>query len=429
MPRTPLAVGVGFLLIAVLTVGVTASAPPAVPGENHRIASGDAPARVVDVPNTTNYLFPSADRPQRQDYVRGSVDVGSAVGASAQRLDGDLRTRTFEIRFDRASSQSGDRLAVVRAGVVDAERRLDRLDAAHERLIRGYNNGSLSREAFVRQVVRLEVRTAQTRAFIERVRTTADSDPATTVPSSLNTRLAELQTRAVLLPTPVGERLTASVTGSAGPVVVYAEGADDGLVLATVDGRTFHRQATVLGDHRPGEPDQFAQDGDLPITLAAQRAAELYPWAYSGNQQFNRQVARQGPGVYRITAEHPQGPDDRDDHLEAYISGSTTDVFHELQALDPEAVPVYRIASNRTAALNLTVTTTTETGPMRVDVTDGQGNPRNATVFVGDRRVGTTGADGRLRTVRPSGTFQVSAVRDGERVTIGSVQFLRTSDS
>jgi hypothetical protein len=119
--------------------------------------------------------------------------------------------------------------------------------------------------------------------------------------------------------------------------------------------------------------------------------------------------------VYLVEASHPQGD------LRAYLDGATRDVFHETQANAPEAVPVALTRTASTDRLRLQVNATHATGPMWVTVTR-PGGPNatavDATVRVNGQRVGTTGADGRLLTLQPAGSFRVNATAGTANVTL-----------
>ncbi|WP_340097836.1 DUF7094 domain-containing protein [Salinibaculum salinum] len=423
MSRTFLLLGLVALAVAVLSVGAAGHPPPpALDDDTSPALLGEQPTRVVNVANTTNYLFPDTN-PDRQEYVRASVDVGSAVDTSATQLEGAHRTETFDRRLASQSDDADRKLAVVEQTVADAEARMARLNATQESLYRSYNDGTLSRQQFLRQLVQLEVRATEYQRYLDRVEASAESEFGNSLPVSLENRFSRLQSNVATLPAPLSQRVRESVVGNAEPLVVYTEGADDALVLATVDGPTFRRQATLLSEHQPGAPDQFEEGDQQAIAQVVERTTELYPWAYSNDQQFSRRIESAGPttSIYRIEADHPQGS------LSSYLSGSTTNAFHEIQTLDPTEIPVYRTVSNETADLNLTVTTTTESGPMRVNLSTPGGITQNGTVLVDGQPVGTTGDDGRLWTVRPSGSFTLTAASEnGTEVSLRRTQFIRS---
>ncbi len=409
---------VGVLLVvgALLAVGVAASAgPPMIDAETandgaSRVVTTDSQPRVVEVPNSTNYLMASAD-PTRQGYTTESVDVATAVGTSASRLDGEFQSRTFSTRYERAGPDSTARLAVAQSTVDDIERQVDALDATQAELFRAYSNGTLSQEQLVDRLVRLDAQASQSEATLQQIRDRIRSDPATSLPPSLEARIAALQSELIVLPTPMTDRLAASATGRTDPIVAYVGGVDDTLVLAAIDDGRFYRQATVHSAYRGDDSTNFSG--------AFERVRDLYPWVYSGGSQFEPGLSKSAD-VYRLDATHPQGS------LSAYLSGSTTDIFHESQTLVPDTVPVYNTITRQNASLNVTVTTTTETGPMKVVVRDNEsGELLNGTVLVDGKRVTTTGADGTLWTVRPAGPFEMTVRSGGERVALGRGYFFR----
>ena len=412
MSRMSLLVGVALLTLAALTIGAAASVAPAGPADPTGDLPGPAPPIVENASDTANYLFPDTGI-ERRSYERANVDVGSAVAASATRLDGKHRERTLEERLTSRPDDGSQRLAVAEAALADAQARMNRLDARHEALFRGYNNGTLSAAGFLRQLARLEAEVTAHTAYLDAI----EADTLRYVdgaPSNFETRLSTTRTRTVTLPGPLADRISAALSGTADPAVFFAEGVDDALILGTVDDGRFYRQATVRDAYRPAEANTLTIEGAL------QRARELYTWVYSGGQGFQPEIGRSGPGLYRFSADHPQGS------LVSYISSSTTDAFHEIHRLDAADIPVYRTARNGTDGLNLTVTTTTVTGPMRVETVTPAGIQRNATVLIDGEPVGTTGRDGTLWTVRPSGTFTLTVVgEDGATASLGRTQFLR----
>lgn len=414
MSRTPLLIGISLLALAALTIGAAGSVALVGTDGTAGAVSGGEPASVGNVSNTTNSLVPDSTV-ERRTYVTANVDVGSATAASATQLEGDHRARTFEERLLSQPADSGERLAVAEGTLADAEARMDRLDAEHEALFRAYSNGSLSRTEFVRQLTQLEAKATAHSSYL-RALESATLRHVDGAPANFNTRLSTVHSEAVVLPDPVTERVHDALSGTTDPFVLYAEGVDDTLVLAAVDDGQFHRQATLRDSYRPEEANT------LTIEDALQRATELYPWVYSGGQGFRPQIGIVTEGLFRIRADHPQGT------LVSYISGSTGDVFHENQVLDPDTVPVHKTVRNGTDSLNLSVTTTTPTGPMRVEVTTPSAIPVNSTVLVNGQRVASTGDDGTLWMVRPSGTFDLTVVSEGgAKVSLSRIRFLRTS--
>ncbi len=411
---------VALSLLAVLAAAVgTASAvvPNSVPAEEPITdgAAGDNSTAVDDefpivtaVPNTTNYL--SVETTDRAAFVRSDVDVTAAAGMSAQRLQARHDNAVFDARIDTPET---NHVVVVREQADSIEARLDRLDARHDALLTAYSNGSLSRETTLRRLARLSVRAETNRDRLQHVSDRVEDDPGVSVPVRLETRLSDLATVLVTLPNPVADRVEAGLAGQRDPSVVYAGGAENALVLGTVEDGEFIRTATVRDDYAPDQSDQFETSEERDVIAALQRGGDLYPWVYE-NDIGGPQIRGFGnTGVYLISVEYSHGT------LQTYLSGGSTNAFHEIQTQNPEGVPVTGATSNATEALNVTVETTVDSGPMRVRlIQPASGAPLDGTVRVNGQVVGQTGDDGTMWTVQPAGQFRVNASTDANSVAV-----------
>lgn len=401
-----------LVCVTALTVG-TASAIVET-GSVPAAAQTDSPAPDVSmIPNTTNYL--SIEAPERRSYVESDVDVVAASGISADQLHARHANRTFDQRFAEADAASFDRLDLVRQAARRGESRVEAIETRQTALFEAYNNGTLSRETFLRRVGRLSARAQLTGGELRYVNRQVDSSLEVTMPGELDTRLTGLQKRLVTLPDPVTDRIRAGLSGERDPATVYVEGADSDLVLATVDSGEFVRQAMLRSDYAPGQADRFNQPGQRRLTLALERGSDLYGWAYDNaiGAPLIRGFGFGEAPVYLVSIDHPQGA------LRSYISGGTTNAFYEIQRQRPAAVPVTDEVSATSDEHTLSVETTSPTGPMRVTLTGPSSNtPINGTVDINGQVVGQTGSNGQLVTVRPSGDVQLNATADGDTVGI-----------
>jgi len=389
-------------LTLLVAVGAAVGTAGAVTNDGDVRAVDDQPRAVSTVPNTTNYLSPETT--DRTSFVRGDVDVTAAAGASAQRLQGQYERNVFDTRFE--SIPEDEQVDLVRETADSTDARLDRLATRYEVLLTAYSNGSLSPGTFLRRVARLSVDGEVARSNLEHVSERVD-DSGTSVPVTLETRITDLQTTPATLPDPVVDRTEAGLAGQRDPPVVYTGGAGSGLVLATVDDGELIRTATIPGDYAPDQPDQFAQAEGREVILALQRGGELYPWAYDNNIGGPQIRGFGNTGIYLIRVNYGHGT------LQTYLSGGSGQPFHEIQTTNPEGVPVTDTTVRATDSLNVTVETTTDSGPMRITLIQPSTNaPLNGTVSVDGQVVGRTGDDGTLWTVQPAGQFRVN-VTDG----------------
>ena len=396
---------VGLLAVGLLLAGVGAGAV-ASPG-SPAVDPPDGSGAVVTLADTPNQATPSGVT--RRTYAQTDLDVASAVSVGATRIGGRHAELTLDERLERAGTPSA-RLAAVTDTLAGIERRLDRLDDRQRRLLTAYSEGAVSTRTFLRRLGLVRVAAAQERALLDRVSERAEGSTSLSLPVATQTRVARLRGTLVALPNPVVDRVVAGTTGADGPGMVYLQAASGGFVATTIDDGAYLRQATLRTDRSPGQSNQFTS-----ITVAYDRAGELYPWVFENAIGSPSLSGFGDSSVYLVEASHPQGD------LRAYLDGATRDVFHETQANAPEAVPVALTRTASTDRLRLQVNATHATGPMWVTVTR-PGGPNatavDATVRVNGQRVGTTGADGRLLTLQPAGSFRVNATAGTANVTL-----------
>ncbi|MFC7132566.1 MULTISPECIES: DUF7096 domain-containing protein [Salinibaculum] len=414
MPQTfplPYLLVAALCLAGLVTAGAVVAAEP--PATAPAPAVDDSLGDTVTVTNTTNYVFPAGDGPSRQSYVRSDVDVAGAVATDVERLQGQHEVLRFEHRYD-ARNESEGRLVAVDETIDRTEARLDALNARQETLFSAYTDGSLSTDAFLRRLSRLDTAASESRNVLQRVRSRVRADLDTRLPVSTETRLAALRADLVAIPGRISTQVTATVRGEADPTTLYLQGTGNGLVLATVDETEYRRQATLRDEYTPDAPNQFALAEEEPISLAFDRARELYPWVSENLQSINRIAGFGDSDVYLIDLSHPHGD------LRSYIHGGSTNVFHEEHRQNPDSLPVRLTASAENGSLGVSVAATAETGPMRVTVTSATTDvPTDAVVRVNGQPVGSTGGDGELWTIRPTGSFTVNATSgDGTSVVV-----------
>ncbi len=397
---------VALLAVGLLVAGVGAGAVVS-PDHAPTVDPSEGPGAVVTLAGTPNQAVPSGVT--RRTYAQADLDVASAVSVGATRIGGRHAELTLAERLERTDSPSA-RLAVATDTLAGIERRLDRLDDRQRRLLTAYSEEGVSTRTFLRRLGTVRVAAAQERALLDRVAERAEGSTRLSLPVETQTRVARLRGTLVALPNPVVDRVVAGTTGADDPGTVYLQAASGGFVAATLDDGVYLRQATLRTDRSPGQSNQFTS-----ITAAYDRAGELYPWVFENAIGSPSLSGFGDSSVYLVESSHPQGD------LQAYLDGATRNVFHETQANAPETVPVALTRTASTERLRLQVNATHATGPMWVTVTR-PGGPNatavDATVRVNGQRVGTTGADGRLLTLQPAGSFRVNATAGTANVTL-----------
>jgi len=422
MRETPpplLALVVAVLVLAPVVVGATTAGPagagvtPAGPAAAGATTSGplaatDEPAQGAETfpviraqSNTTNYLDIRGRDVQQSRYTAASLDGATTVGSAVTRLRGDYAVRSFEVAYANATTEEA-RTALIRAEVNRLAARIDSLETRQRDALGDYNDGDLSARRFVAELAAVDAGAESVESQFDRIVERA----GVFMPSELQTRINDLRADLVPLRGPVRDRVAAAMAGERPATEVYTLTSPTGIVVTTVDGERFYREAYLAANRDPDGEDSFVtEDDSTGLIPAIDRASELYPWVYS---RASPGISRQGASsVYTISVDHNQG------RLVSNIDGATRNVFYEIQTLQTNRVPTNTF-ENETETLAVRVETAFGTGPMEVVVTDPvTDEPLNATVLVGEYRVGTTGTDGSLWTTAPHRT-RVVTVRTGE---------------
>jgi hypothetical protein len=365
--------------------------------------------------NGTNYLSPATS--ETEGYTRVSADVSSAASISAQMIQSQHNSQS---RGEQLSATPQDnREIVANAQIDDIETQLLLLARQQRNLYDAYSAGELSDQQFLRNLAMLEVVAESQVENYERAVRNTELDIE---------RLSQLETLADgLTPErPVLNQLTETMMADRETQVAYIQGAEDGLVIATVANGQFTRQATVLSERNFDGRDQFKLAQNISIdddewatpqgySEAQTRLSEFYPWAYS-IRQIEPGAVNPLSRIYGFDMPNPQG------ELKTYFDGATRNVFHENQAGSVENYKIKQVVSNTTDSLTVTLGLTHGSGPLRVTVDDNGQPVTDATVRMGGDRVGSVDDDGRLWTVQPRSEFEVTVrTAEGETVRVGAV--------
>lgn len=412
--RRPLAL---VLVCALVLSSVSLAAPTT--GER-------AVAPVTPATNTTAYLDIAPDALESAAYRRTTLDVSGTLALDTRGLSGRFTQLSADARFD-ATASTAARRGQLTAIAGRIERDIARLHERQSAAIRGYNNGSLPAREFVLELAAIDTAAGQLDSAVARVADRARSVPRFAIrgqPAANweNNRRIELDT----LEGPVRDRIGDAIRGRntrrtdgavpsgldrigptdrarVEPLRVYVETSSDGLVLATVAGGVYYREASL-----PGERNATGE-GVEGIGAVSDRVAERYPWA-SNNSGTTELSGDREAGLYQVSLYHRHG------RLTTYLDRDSGRVFAEQQQKDLANVPTTPVTATR-GGLRLAVNRTHPTGPLELSLTrDGQ--PVDGHLTIDNQSLGPTGEDGRLWAVAPRGEFVITARADGRTVRV-----------
>lgn len=387
---------------------LVASSTTAGPGpvDERRLEATGAVPIIRAQANTTNYLDIRGRDVQRGSYAGASLDGATAVGNAVTRLRGDYAARSFEVAYANATTEQ-ERVALIRAEINRLATRIDALESRQSAALEAYNDGDISTRRFVAELAAVDAGAQSVETQFDRI----VERTGVFMPGELQTRIDNLRAELVPLEGTVRDRAARAMAGETPATGLYTLTSPTGIVVTSTDGERFYREAYLAANRDPDGEDNFVSEEDSTgINPANARASELYPWAYS---QDSPEISRQGTtAVYTFVIDHSQG------RLVTNLDGATQNVFRETQVLRTNRVPTNTF-ENETETLAVRVETAFGTGPMEVVVTDPvTGESLNATVRVGEYRVGTTGTDGSLWTTAPHRTRVVTVRTETDVVTV-----------
>jgi hypothetical protein len=367
-------------------------------GDSQQISGGEPV--IVESANTSNYLSPSVANISTETYSQPTLDVGSAVQSDSLRLQGEHKEREIRELF------TGDASDVTEEAVVEElEADLRALEAQYKTLFQQHSNGDVEPSTLFREFVRLGVTGEQ----YQQVTETAES--VSTPTSSVDLRFRNLRAEIGMYSSPVVSHLDSELrTGESEPM--YIQGGDDSLVLGTVVGDTYLREAIMFSQRDRNATEQFGSETRSNVQDAFDRARMLYPWALEAGTQSEIQGFGDS-SVYRIEASHAHG------ELRSYLDGGTTSPFVEIQEKNPFAVSASDFTQQTGNGVRLSVESTDPTGPMRIDVVETEETTGNITISIDGAPLETIGESQTIWTVQPRGSFEVTAETEaGETVTV-----------
>jgi len=402
MRLLPVAVAV-LLALAPVAGALAAPTPAAGPSDGDARAAVAAPengtgngtVRVLDLP---------PDAVSRSGVTRHSVDLGPALGFDRDATDRHVETEAT-LRAVRAAGDDSERSRRILDAVNDLEQRALGLRDEQRAAVAAYVAGDLPPRAFLERLAEIDAAARALDHRRDRIATLAKNTSGIGIGGRLAALGAELDT----FTGPVRNRAGAVLRGEASRTRFYVAAGNGSVVLSTVTGDTYLREA-FRGTLRN------RAGGTIDPEDALNATAESYPAVWSARRNSTEVVGSGNSFLVRVP--HRQG------HLTAFVDSGSGAVFKEFQR---RPVPTMGDGEGVSAArdeLGLTVNRSYPGAPLRIRLVDDSGSSVDANITVGrvsEERsdfVGTTGDDGLLWSLTPGERFTVTAIRGNAVVVL-----------
>ncbi|WP_050031884.1 Ig-like domain-containing protein [Halorubrum halophilum] len=373
---------------------------------------GDLDRPQVDSENLT---FRTLSTPSGVDTRFGSgirgANLGSSVEFAVDETDAAMETATVVQRIEAAET-SAERQRRILAAINRVERDEVTLNSRQAEVFSAHADGNLSDRELLDELVRIAATAREYDARLEELDALAEETDGFSSPA----RLDELQVALQVYEGPVRDYVLSAARGEVSATEVYVESSEQSIVLATiVDGQYVREVSRLDRWDRGGAP--IGNDEAINAT------SEAYPETAS-----LREPDAFGAGsVQRITIPHEFGL------LRTFVSGGTRQVFVEHQRIDLDAFPDTDPVTGNGDGFTVTVDRSYAGGPVTVTVRDEEtGSPVpdvTVTKSVGDddsQAIGTTDADGVVRTLSPAESYRVTVVDEPRAIFIDDLEPIST---
>lgn len=390
------------VVVAAVTVAVLLAAVAGLVGGVTQAGDDDTPLNATS--EELSYLSPAPEEVTRETYTRTGIDVSAAAAADGQRLRGRHTAATFEQRFGGVENRS----AFVEQVAARLETRALALDEHHAEVLEAYGEGEYTTGRLLGELVRMDAAAATHQRLRDRVETAVEAVDGFELNRTVQEQFVALDTEIPALESPVVDELAAAPFDR---TTVYTQATETALVLATA-GETHLRRVTLRGERDRNGPNRFVQgatDGQNANSLALKRAQSLYG---------ERQVRGFFPPPLGATSVYGVQGDTAVGEFVGYIDGATRNRFHERRSIDAPGIPAVQTLSDTAGSVELSVETTTPTGPMQLSVTDEDNPVEGAALSVANTTVGTTDAAGERWVTQPLAGATVRATVGNETLQV-----------
>lgn len=367
------------------------------------VAGGPLAAPLVPTDNTTARLELVRYRVTQSEFETVRIGTASALQVGSDRVRHEHRRIAIEQQFEAAEDVDSQR-SVVDRSLIDVRNQAQALERRERAAIRAYSDGNITAATLVRRLARIDAEARSLTETLELVSRLTNRIPTDDFESPIREVRGSLEP----LRGPVRHRVARALSGEATATRVHVVASDEGVVLATLAGGQYVREASNWGN-RNVTADPVLDYGDYSDIGA--RVEELYPWVTS--KRSNPEFDQMGVSIWRFRATHPQGV------LVTYVDTSTTDVYREVQRLDLDDMPSTMSVVRTRRGLRVALDRTYPGGPLRILVEDASTDAVvNANVTVGEYRLGRIGADGVVMTIEPEPPYTVNVTGRGSTVSI-----------
>ena len=369
------------------------------------------PAAIGEAGETFRVLSTPPDADPRTGIHGHEANLGTALDWEVGDVDTALETEAIVRHIENAETEE-QRQRRILAAINEVEQDEVSLNSRQTAAINAHAAGELSDRELLGELATIGITAREYDERLDVLDELADETDDFSSPS----RLDELQVQLQVYEGPVRDHALATVRGETGGSDVHVETSAGAVVLATIQGDQYVREAF--------RTDRWNRAGG---TIGSEEAINVTAESYPETAALREADAFGAGSVQRITIAHDDG------ELRTFVSGGSDRVFVEHQRIDLDAFPDTEPVSTTADGFNATVDRSYPGGPVQVTVVDDEdGDPEidvtvTMSVAGGDSEaIGTTDDDGVVWTLSPADEYRVTVVDEPRVAVIDGIEPIET---
>lgn len=390
-------IAIGLSLVLVGAAGIGAGSFASLDGSDGASASASTAvlqpqdADGIDLPERLDLTSLSAE-----GSAEVRTDASPAIHRDGSALGAAFDQHLLQAQLDRAPTETGQR-EVVESALSDSNETIVSLREREESVREAYQDGEIDAAELSTELAAIHERSERELQRLERIGTATDERDV----QEFDDEIVVLRAQALHRQGMIREQVSSLLAAEAPARDVFVASGGEGVVLATIDGDDYYREA-----NRADAQVANTEPGIGP-NEAWELKDELYP-AFTSDYGFTSMPPLANDHLYQPSADYEHG------ELRTFIDAHSEEVVREEQHLRldhdlPTADTVTTNEGNVTLALNRTY----PSGPAMVTVYDDEEPVEGATITVGGDEAGETDEEGDLWVILPYEEPVVETTYDG----------------
>ncbi len=353
--------------------------------------------------NNTAYQL-SIGTPDRSGTDTPSLSLSTALEMDRNDLETQKRMNTLDERLSNVKS-SGEKKQILSWFKANISVRLSALQTEERTTSQRFNSQAIGTDEYINDLAMIEVKANNIEDAVKRMKSAAKRE------NVVRFQPYEWQylTKLIPLRSKIREAAVESFHYGTSSEKIYVATTSNGVALSSIISNQYIRDVYRSDYRNTSLINQMTSREANNITI------HEYPWSTNNKNKISSPTKFVYDKAAQTKIIYPQGV------IEAYLDTGTKKIYREIQyksLTGDNHAPYGASVENNSTNLHLVVNRTYSGGPLRINLTDSEGDPVNGHIEIGETELGDTGPTGTIYTISPSREFTVTATHDSETVKV-----------